>query len=251
VLSPGPRSRAGAGAALGAALSVLLASCAAGGGPDASSPDASSPDASSAGAGSSSAGTTAPTATQSRPGHPVTTVVITDDPAVGSAAEGSWPGELAALAAGSGTPLDLDVAADADAGYVAGAGGGSFADLVSAEVGPATQLVLFAGSASGAAIPVDVQLGAAAAFAAVEAAAPDALIVVVAPWQVAVGGPAPDPDVQAAVRTAADGAEVPVTLVDPGAAGWSAAGSQQAFAQLLYPEVAPLVDALAHSGAFE
>ena len=184
----------------------------------------------------------------------MTTVVITDDPAVadsGPSADGAWPGVLAGLAAQAGAPLDLEVAADVDAGLVADPGSSSFAELVFADVEHSTQLVVFAESSFDAAAPADVQQGAADAFAAVEEAAPDALVVMVAPWRAGASTTAPDPELRDAVRTAAAGAEVVVTLVDPVAAGWPTEVGQQELAELLHAELTPLIGALARSGAFE
>jgi hypothetical protein len=187
--------------------------------------------------------------------QPVTTVVVSDDPAVataGSTAAGTWPGELAALLAGSGTALDLTVAAAADTGFaVVDPTGSSFADLVRERVVHSTQLVVFSETRFGSVSGPDVGEGAREAFAAVEETAPDALVVVIAPWTSAPDLPASTAEVRAAVREAADSAEVAVTYVDPVADGWPTGAGQQAVAELLYPDVAPVVTALARSGALD
>ncbi|SDY66716.1 hypothetical protein SAMN05661080_04217 [Modestobacter sp. DSM 44400] len=235
-------SRWTAGPRLGliACTAVLVGSCASGG------------DVRGEGPGAPSATVVPSTSART---HPVTTVVVSDDPAVSAAgptATGAWPGELAALLEGSGTALDLEVAAKDAAGFaVEDPAAPSFADLVRDRVVHSTQLVVFSETQFGSAAAPDVAQGAREAFAAVEEAAPDALIVVVAPWTSAPDLPAPTAEVRAAVHAAAQSAEVAVTYVDPVADGWPTGASQQQVAELLLPDVAPLVTALAGSGAFD
>jgi hypothetical protein len=187
--------------------------------------------------------------------HPVTTVVITDDPAVvdaGSSAEGAWPGLLAARLETSGSPLALTPVAVEDAGFAAEEPAGpAFTDLVLATVSHSTQLVVFYDSQWGEAGATEVTRDAEQAFSAVEEMAPDALVVVVGPWQPSPEAARPDPTATDAVQAAVDASVVAVTYVDPVADGWPAGAGQQQLADLLYPHVSDLVAALANSGAFD
>lgn len=241
-------------AALIAGLTVLVCSC--GVGEDAGGTATSV--SSGARTTSSSPSTPVPPEQAAGPGaptrgpHAVTTVVITDDPAAGSPAGDGWPHELAARAEESGSPLELDVVAVGGSGYRPGTPTGpSFTDLVADHVVHSTQLVVFAENDLGTATAADVGRGADAAFAAVEEAAPDALIVVVAPWAAEPALPPPAPEVRQAVQEAAAGAEVTVTYVDPVAEGWPTGAGPQQIAELLSADVLPVVGALARSGAFD
>jgi hypothetical protein len=182
--------------------------------------------------------------------HAVTTVVVTDgadDPTGGP----TWPDLLAARLADAGTPLDDDL--------VVGRGGfapedpadPSFAELVDKAVVASTQLVVLRQQWTGAARAVDVAEGMADAFSAVEAAAPDALIVLVAPSGATATAPAPTQTDRDTVRAAAEGAEVAVTFVDPVGQGWSTVTDPARTVDALFPHVAPLVASLATSGAFD
>lgn len=187
--------------------------------------------------------------------HPVTTVVVTDDPAV-SAAEASgeeaWPGLLAAELGRTGAPATITSAAADGAGYAADGGDGpTFTDLVVEQVVHSTQLVIVFDTELGGAGAPAVEEGAAAAFKAVEEQAPDALLVVVAPYRFSPDAPAPTEDVRGAVRAAADGAEVAVTYIDPVAEGWPTGIDQQQIASLIHAHIAELAGALARSGAFD
>jgi hypothetical protein len=187
--------------------------------------------------------------------HPVTTVVVTDDPAVttkGASAESAWPALLAARLAASGAPMTLSVAAVDGAGFAADrSAASSFTELVVSHVVHSTQLVIFFDTALGAANAPAIGEGAAAAFKTVEEAAPDAVIVVVGPYRFSADAPEPGDAAQRAVRDAARGAEVAVTYVDPAAGGWPTGPGQSQIAQLLHDEIGPLVKALAESGAFD
>ncbi|MCW2763567.1 MAG: hypothetical protein JWR85_3768 [Marmoricola sp.] len=179
--------------------------------------------------------------------HAVTTVVISD----AAAGAPTWPQLLADRLAAAGSPLDADV--------VVGRGGfapedpadSSFAELVTEEVEPSTQLVVFRQTWTGAGRAADVAEGMGEAFGAVEAAAPDALIVLVAPSGATADAPAPAQADRDAIRSAAEGAEVAVTYVDPVTEGWSNVTDPARTADALFPHVAPLVAALANSGAFD
>jgi hypothetical protein len=111
--------------------------------------------------------------------------------------------------------------------------------------------VVFYDSRWGTAAAADVTRDAEQAFSAVEAAAPDALVVAVGPWQPAPEAPQPDAETRSAMRAAVDASVVAVTYVDPVAESWPTGASQQQFADLLYPHVSDLVAALATSGAFD
>lgn len=182
--------------------------------------------------------------------HPVTTVVITDDPvavAAGSTSGQDWPSLLATILARAGTPLDLTPAAVEGAGFAGG--GRHFTGLVQDLVTHPTQLVIFFDT-EGAVDASAVQTGVAEALSAVERQAPDALAVVVAP--LATGGELEaGMEVRAGMREAAHGSEVTVTYVDPNTEGWPIGASQQQVADLLYDHLAQLVELLAKSGAFE
>jgi len=184
--------------------------------------------------------------------HAVTTVLLTDDPAPSERGSTTWPDALADRAARSGTPLALEVTATEGAGFASVAPGGvSFTDLVVEHVGHATQLVVFSENRFGSATASSIEDGAAAAFAAVEQAAPDALIVVVAPRAAPTGSADPGPEVRAALRAATTSAEVAVTYVDPVAEEWPTGARPQQVADLVFADIAPVVEALARSGAFE
>lgn len=201
-------------------------------------------------AGSSTPGSTTAPAPLSQSVHPVTTVVISDDAAAvgdGQPAAEGWPRVLAASLAGAGTPLQLEVAAADAGGY---AGDPTFTELVRDTVVESTQLVVFYETAVGSASAAAVAEGAEDAFAAVERQAPDAVVVVVAPWA-SGNAPVPSDAVRDAVRAAADDAEVSVTYIDPVGDGWARQASQRQIADLMYADVADLVAALATSGAFE
>jgi hypothetical protein len=178
-------------------------------------------------------------------------VVIGDDLAAASSAEETWPAVLASRLADAGTPLDARQVTDAVGFAPDGAAARSFAEAVLDSVDPATQLVVFWQSGFGSAAAADVGRGAAEAFRAVEQAAPDALIVVIAPWFGTSSEPSPTREVSDAVRSAAEGAEVAVTYVDPVAESWPTGLDAQQFTDLLFPEVAPLISALGRSGAFD
>ena len=236
-----------------AGLAIVLCSCtpsddATGTRPSASSgatpatdPSAAAPDEQGAASG---------TATDSV--HAVTTVLITDDPAPVERGSTTWPDALADRAARSGTPLALEVAATEGAGFASVAPGGvSFTDLVVEHVGHATQLVVFSENRFGSAPASSIEDGAAAAFAAVEQAAPDALIVVVAPWAAPPGSADRGPEARAALRAATTSAEVAVTYVDPVAEDWPTGAGQEQVAELVFADIAPVIEALARSGAFE
>lgn len=208
-------------------------------------------------AGDSTSGAPASTAQQEPEGgatasvHPVTTVLLSDDPTLSAsdpAGPRTWPGVLAERLADAGSPLDLALVAVEGAGYAAAV---SVADLVAVSVPPSTQLVVFCQTRFGPVAAPDVAAGAAAAFDAVEQAAPDALIVVVGPWGWTPDASAPGQEVRDAVREAARGAEVAVTYVDPVAEAWPAGADAAEIADLLYEEVAPLVSDLARSGALD
>ena len=189
------------------------------------------------------------------PVHPVPTVVITDDPAVvaaGPSAEGAWPGLLAARLESSGSPLALTPAAVEDAGFAAQEPAGpTFTELVRDAVSHSTQLVVFYDSRWGPAGASEATRDAEQAFSAVEELAPDALVVLVGPWQPSPEAPRPDDTDIGAVQAAADASVVAVTYVDPVADGWPIGASQQQVADLVYPHVSELVAALANSGAFD
>jgi hypothetical protein len=187
--------------------------------------------------------------------HPVTTVVVTDDPAVvasGSSAEGAWPGLLAARLESSGSPLTLTPVAVEDAGFAAEQPAGpTFTELVMDTVSHSTQLVVFYDSRWGPAGASEVTRDAEQAFSAVEEMAPDALVVVVGPWQPSPEAARPDATAVGAVQAAVDASVVAVTYVDPVADGWPTGASQEQIADLVYPHVSELVAALANSGAFD
>lgn len=187
--------------------------------------------------------------------HPVTTVAVTDDPAVsaaGASGAGAWPALLATELARTGGPADITTGAAEGAGYATDdASAPSFTDLVLEQVVHSTQLVIFFDTEIGGANAPAVEEGAAAAFKAVEEQAPDALIVVVAPYQFSPESQAPGEDVRGAVRAAADGAEVAVTYIDPVAEGWPTGIDQQQIAVRISEHIAELANALARSGAFD
>jgi hypothetical protein len=182
-------------------------------------------------------------------------VVITDDPAVvdaGSSAEGAWPGLLAARLETSGSPLALTAVAVENAGFAAeDPAGPIFTDLVMDTVSHSTQLVVFYDSQWRPARATEVTPDAEQAFSAVEEMAPDALVVVVGPWQPSPEAARPDPTATDAVQAAVDASVVAVTYVDPVAEGWPTGAGQQQLADLIYPHVSDLVAALANSGAFD
>jgi hypothetical protein len=254
-------ARAGLRLAVLACAGLLVSSCAGadaapgaagGNGSVTGSPSASPLPPSAAAAGAQQAAPGAPVAGST---HPVTTVVVSDDPAVsaaGQSAAGAWPGAVAQRLAASGTPLELQVAADPAAGFAVDVPTDlSFTDLVLQRVAADTQLVVFSETRFGSAAASEVGQGAKEAFAAVERQAPDALIVVVAPWPSSADLPAPGPEVRAAVQTAAQGAEVTVTYVDPVTEGWPTGAGQQQIAELLSRDIRPVVMSLATSGAFD
>jgi hypothetical protein len=187
--------------------------------------------------------------------HPVTTVVVTDDPAysaAGSSADGTWPALLAANLADEGGPLELTSAAAQGAGFAPDdPSEPSFTDLVVERVDHSTQLVVFFETAFGSADARAVGDGAAAAFKSVEEAAPDAVMVVVGPYRASADAPEPTDEVRGALRDAAHGAEAPATYVDPVAERWPVAAGQQQIADLLTEPLAPLAKSLAESGAFD
>jgi hypothetical protein len=206
--------------------------------------------------GDENAATPSDASPASRSVHPVTTVIVTDDPVVSAAgvsAETSWSGLLARSLDRNGSPMALSSDVVDSAGFADDESPGrpSFSEVVADTVVHSTQLVIFFDTQVGAAGATAVGEGAAEAFRAVEEAAPDALIVVVGPYRMASDGSAPDEELRRAVRGAAQGAEVAVTYVDPVDEAWPAGASQQLIADLLFPHVAPLVRALAESGAFE
>lgn len=187
--------------------------------------------------------------------HPVTTVVVTDDRSVaaaGPSGDGAWPGLLAASLQRAGAPLAVTLAAVDGTGFAPGGPTAvSFTDLVADRVARSTQLVIFFDTDLSGTGAATIGKGAAAAFAAVEEAAPDARIVVVAPYRFAAGAAAPDEDVRTAVQEAVRHAEVAVTYIDPVAEDWPTGATQQQIADLLHPPLVDLVRALAESGAFE
>jgi hypothetical protein len=188
--------------------------------------------------------------------HPVTTVVVTDDPAVAAAGpevDDTWIGLLAASLEGAGSPLALTPAADDDAGFAPddARDGTSFTDLVAERVVHETQLVIFFQTDLASDDPAAVADGALEAFNAVEEMAPDAYVVVVGPHRFLPGAAEPSEDVQQAVRDAARRAEVVVDYIDPVAGDWPAGASAPQFAELIRPHVADLVAALSQSGAFD
>lgn len=187
--------------------------------------------------------------------HPVTTVVITDDPAVvaaGPSVEETWPGLLATRLGNSGSPLALTPVGVEGAGFAAEEPAGpTFTDLVVGTVSPSIQLVVFYDSRWDVAGAAEVRRSAEQAFSAVEEAAPDALIVLVGPWHAAPEAPQPDSGARSAVQAAVDASVVAVTYVDPVAEGWVTGASQQQIADLLLPRVSDLVATLARSGAFD
>jgi hypothetical protein len=258
-----PGARAGLRLAVLACAGLLVSSCAAAGGaagaaggsdPVTGSPSAS-PSLSPSSAAAAGGQQAAPDAPAARSTHPVTTVVVSDEPAVaaaGQSAAGAWPGAVAQRLAAAGTPLELQVVADPAAGFAADAPTDpSFTALVLQHVAPDTQLVVFSETRFGSAAASAVSQGAKEAFAAVERQAPDALIVVVAPWPSSADLPAPGPEIRAAVQTAAQGAEVTVTYVDPVTEGWPTGADQQQIAELLSRDITPVVTSLASSGAFD
>jgi hypothetical protein len=241
--------RAALTAGLAVCTSLAVTSCGTGAATQASGTSGASP--------AVSAETSAEPATTTGSGsvHPVTTVVVTDDPAVaaaGPSAEETWPGLLATRLSRAGSPLALTSVGVEGAGFaVAGTGGPTFTDLVIDTVGHDIQLVVFYDSRWSTAGAVDVTRNAEEALSAVEAAAPDALVVVVGPWQPATDAPLPDAGAAGAVQAAVDASVVAVTYVDPVAEDWPTGPSQQDVTDLLYPHVSGLVAALATSGAFD
>ncbi|MGY1886108.1 hypothetical protein ACI799_12520 [Blastococcus sp. SYSU DS0753] len=241
------------GLALIGCATVVSTSCAAGTQPEGAG-TAADPPAGSSVAGPSVAGPSATGGATAAPPsgsvHPVTTVVVSDDPVIsagGQPAADGWPAVLASSLAAAGTPLELAVATADDGGY---AGDPPFADLVERAVVDSTQVVVFHETEVGPASADAVGEGAEEAFAAVERRAPDAVVVVVAPWAPG-GAPASDDEVHDAVRAAADGAEVSVTYIDPAGEGWGQGATQRQIADRVHEDVADLVAALAHSGAFD
>jgi hypothetical protein len=242
------RWRAGATAGLALLVAGFGSACAG----SEREPQAGSSTVSATASATAADGSDASTAATPHAPHPVTTLLVTDDAAVSAAgptASGTWPAQLAGLLAESGAPLELDVAAAADAGFAAG--DDSFVDLVGAHIAPSTQLVVLYETEFAGAGAEEVRQGADAAFAAVEEGAPDAVIVVVAPWPSSPGGRPPGEEIRAAVRDAAAGAEVAVTYVDPVTEGWTTGASPEQIAGWLLPEVQPLAAGLARSGAFD
>jgi hypothetical protein len=188
--------------------------------------------------------------------HPVTTVVVTDDPTVvaeGSIVENSWVGELADRLEAAGSPLALTSGAVDPSGFAADGSreGTRFAGLVAEHVVHETQLVVFFEADLGAAGAAQVEDGALEAFNAVEEAAPDAHVVVVGPHRYDPGTAEPSDEVRQALRNAAQRAEVVVDYIDPVAEGWPAGVPAAQFAELVLPHVAELVAGLSQSGAFD
>jgi hypothetical protein len=188
--------------------------------------------------------------------HPVTTVVVTDDPAVAAAGptvDDTWVGELADRLEAAGSPLSLTSAAVDPSGFAAAGprAGASFTDLVVEHVVHETQLVVFFEADPAAAGAAEVADGALEAFNAVEEAAPDAYVVVVGAHRYRPGTAEPSAEVRQAVRNAAQRAEVVVDYIDPVAEGWPAGVPADEFAELVLPHVAELVAGLSQSGAFD
>jgi hypothetical protein len=184
--------------------------------------------------------------------HPVTTVVVTDDPAVvaaGTGVEGTWVGGLADRLEAAGSPLALTIAAVDPSGFAAD--GASFTDLVVEQVVHETQLVVFFEAELGSVDATAVADGALEAFNAVEEAAPDAYVVVVGSHRYLPGAAGPSEEVRQAVQDAARRAEVVVDYIDPVVEGWPAGASATGFAELVLPHVEQLVAALSQSGAFD
>jgi hypothetical protein len=184
--------------------------------------------------------------------HPVTTVVVTDDPAVvaaGTGVEGTWVGGLADRLEAAGSPLALTIAAVDPSGFAAD--GTSFTDLVVEQVVHETQLVVFFEAELGSGDATAVADGALEAFNAVEEAAPDAYVVVVGSHLYLPGAAGPSEEVRQAVQDAARRAEVVVDYIDPVVEGWPAGVSATEFAELVLPHVEQLVAALSQSGAFD
>ncbi|MCF6736925.1 hypothetical protein [Blastococcus sp. KM273129] len=245
----GHRWRAGSSAAAMVAVLITLGACAPGaaGGGAVGTP----------GAGEDAAGTTVPGQGAGRAGtptqssepavHPVTTVVISGDPAVATAvasAEGAWPTVLAERLGQAGAPIAVTTAGEGGGAFVPDhPAASSFVDLVRAEVQHSTQLVVFHDTSTEEAAAGAIEEAAAAAFKATEEAAPDARIVLIVT--------ATESDTREALASAARGAELPVTLVDAVSDGWPASPDQEEFADRLAPHVVELVGALARSGAFE
>jgi hypothetical protein len=187
--------------------------------------------------------------------HPVTTVVVTDDPAVAAATgapNGGWIGHLAEGLQQAGAPVSVTSAADAAAGFAAAPpGGASFTDLVDRHVEHATQLVIFFETDLTSDSAAVVAEGALEAFNAVEEAAPDGRVVVVGSFGYTGSETEPPADVRQAVRDAADRAEVAVDYIDPVAEEWPAGLEGKAFADRLQGHIVELVTALSRSGAFD
>jgi hypothetical protein len=197
-------------------------------------------------------GTALPDSSEVASVHPVTTVVVTDDPAVaatGSAAEKNWPSLLARRLASAGSPLEVTLAVAEGAGFADS--DRSFTDLVHGTVTHPTQLVIFLDTRGDFTAPSAAGSGVADALGAVEERAPDGIAVVVGPWASQDDMRAPSADVRRAVRDSALHTEVTVTYVDPVAEDWPVGATQQQLADLLYPHVAPLAEMLARSGAFD
>jgi hypothetical protein len=179
-------------------------------------------------------------------------VVITDDPAMietETGAEETWLALIAERLASAGSPLDPAPAAVEGSGFAGG--GPTFTELVHGTVIHSTQLVIFFDSRDDSATAPEIARGAAEAFSAVEQQAPDAVAVVVAPWDFGADALARGEEIRGALREGMRGAEVVLTYVDPFAEGWPVDADQQDVADLLYPHVAPLAEELARSGAFD
>jgi hypothetical protein len=234
------RCRPAVRAVLAAAGVVLVAGCAAGTPARAGTAESSSP-----------ADSTGPIDPEVSSVHPVTTVIVTDDPALTATgtAEESWPDLLADMLADAGSPLDVTTAAVDGAGFAQGEP--SFTELVYGSVVHPTQLVIFFDSRIDSAAAPDIALGASDAFSAVEEQAPDAEAVVVEPWGDGAGATARGEDVRGALREGGQGAEVVLHYVDPVAEGWPVGADQQQIADLLYQHVAPLAEIMARSGSFD
>lgn len=225
---------------------AVLTACAGGNGADwttAGGDDSTS----TAGPVQTSGGEPSPVSPADSATHPVTTVVISGDPAVASAgvpAPEAWPAVLAGRLRQAGAPMAVTTAATEDgAGFVPAASAPSFTDLVRAHVRHSTQLVMFHDAGPTGAAADDLETAAATAFERAEEAAPDARIVLIVTDD--------DDDAREAFASAARGAELPVTLVDATIEGWPASPRQEQFADLLAPHLVELVGAIARSGALE
>jgi hypothetical protein len=239
-----PRRRSAALAGIGLACAAAVSAC---GGPVVTAPPSSLP---------ATPPVESPVPDPAGSVQPVTTVVVTDDPAVAAArptVEDTWVGGLADRLEAAGSPLALTSAAVDPSGFVAHGSrdGTSFTDLVVEHVVHETQLVVFFEADLGAAGAAEVTDGALEAFNAVEEAAPDAYVVVVGPHQYRPGTAEVSQEIRQAVRNAAQRAEVVVDYIDPVAEGWPAGVPAARFAELVLPHVAELVAGLSQSGAFD